>query len=114
MGYCDANYVGDCGTQRSTIGYFFNLGSEPISWCSKRQPTMTLSSTEAEYRSAAMAAQESTWLKQLMEYLHQPTDYLVRIFCYNLSSIRLAENPIFHARTKHIEVPYHYIREKDP
>jgi hypothetical protein len=46
-----------------------------------------------------------------MEDLHQPTDYQVRIFCDNLSSIRLAENPIFHARTKHIEVHYHYIRE---
>jgi hypothetical protein len=46
-----------------------------------------------------------------MEDLHQPTDYQVRIFCDNLSSIRLAENPVFHARTKHIEVHYHYIRE---
>ena len=60
MGYCDADYAGDCGTQRSTIRYFFSLGSGPISWCSKRQPTMALSSTEAEYRSAAMATQEST------------------------------------------------------
>jgi len=57
MGYCDADYAGDCGTRRSTTGYFFNLGSGPISWCNKRQPTMALSSTEAEYRSAAMAAQ---------------------------------------------------------
>jgi hypothetical protein len=73
---------------------------------------VALSSTEAEYRSAAMPAQESTWLKKLMEDLHQPTDYQVRIFCDNLSSIRLAENPVFHARTKHIEVHYHYIREK--
>jgi hypothetical protein len=59
-----------------------------------------------------MPAQESTWLKQLMEDLHQPTDYQVRIFCDNLSSIRLAKNLVFHARTKHIEVHYHYIREK--
>ena len=61
--------------------------------------------------SATMTTQESTWLKQLMEDLHQPIDYQVRIFCDNLSSIHLAENPIFHARTKHIEVHYHYIRE---
>ena len=59
-----------------------------------------------------MAAQESTWLKQLMEDLHQLTDYQIRILCDNLSSIRLAKNPVFHARTKHIEVHYHYIREK--
>ncbi|XP_039841908.1 secreted RxLR effector protein 161-like [Panicum virgatum] len=73
MGYYDADYTGDCGTRRSTMGYFFSLGSGAISWCSKRQPTVALSSTEAEYRSTAMAAQESTWLKQLMEDLHQPT-----------------------------------------
>ena len=73
---------------------------------------MELSSTEAEYRSAAMAAQESTWLKQLMEDLHQPTDYQVRIFYDKLSSVRLAENLVFHVRTKHIEVHYNYIRKK--
>ena len=112
MGYCDVDYVGNCGTRRSTTGYFFSLESEAISWCGKRQPTVALSSIEAEYRLAAMAAQESTWLKQLMEDLHQPTEYQVRISCDNLSSIRLVENHVFHARTKHIEVHYHYIREK--
>ena len=73
---------------------------------------MALSSTEAEYQSAAMVAQESTCLKELMEDLHQPTKYQIRIFYDNPSSIRLAENLAFHARTKHIEVHYHYIREK--
>ena len=72
----------------------------------------TISSTEAQYWSAAIVAQESTWLKQLMEDLHQLTGQQVRIFYNNLSSISLAENPIFHARIKHIEVHYHYIREK--
>ena len=72
---------------------------------------MALSSTEAEYQSAAMAAQESTWFKKLMEDLHQPTDYQVRIFCDNLSSVRLAENSVFHARMKHIKVNYHYMEK---
>ena len=70
MGYYDADYTGDCGTRRSTARYFFSLGSGPISWCNKRQPTVALSSTTAKYRSAAMAPQESTWLKQLMADLH--------------------------------------------
>ena len=65
MGYCDADYAGDCCTRRSTTWYFFSLGSGPISWCSKRQPTMAFSSIEAEYQLAGMVAQESTWLKQL-------------------------------------------------
>jgi len=60
MGYCDTDYAGDCGTRRSTTGYFFSLESGPISWCSKRQSTVALSSNEAEYQSAPMVAQEST------------------------------------------------------
>ena len=110
--WCD--YAGDCGTRRSITGYFFSLGSGAISWCSKRQPTVALSSTEAEYRSTAMAAQESTWLKQLMEDLHQPIEYQVRIFCDNLSSIRLAENLVFYARTKHIESSLSLHKRKGP
>ena len=112
VGYCDADYAGDHDTRRSTTGYFFKIGSGTVSWCSKRQPAISLSTTEAEYRAAAMAAQESTWLMQLMEDLHQPRDYKVSIYCDNRSAICLAENPVFHARTKHVEVHYHFIREK--
>lgn len=112
VGYCDADYAGDHDTRRSTTGYMFTLGSGTISWCSKRQPTVSLSTTEAEYRAAAMAAQESTWLIQLMNDLHQPVDYAVLLYCDNQSAIRLAENPVFHARTKHVEVHYHFVREK--
>ncbi|KAL5769820.1 hypothetical protein ACOSP7_013974 [Xanthoceras sorbifolium] len=112
VGYCDADYAGDHDTRRSTTGYMFTLGSGTISWCSKRQPTVSLSTTEAEYRAAAMAAQESTWLIQLMNDLHQQVDYAVPLYCDNQSAIRLAENPVFHARTKHVEVHYHFVREK--
>jgi hypothetical protein len=112
VGYCDADYAGDHDTRRSTTGYVFKLGSGTISWCSKRQPTVSLSTTEAEYRAAAMATQESTWLMQLMRDLHQPIDYAVSLHCDNQSAIRLAENPEFHARTKHVEVHYHFVREK--
>nr|XP_017221153.1 PREDICTED: uncharacterized mitochondrial protein AtMg00810-like [Daucus carota subsp. sativus] len=112
LGYCDADYAGDHDTRRSTTGYMFMLGSGAVSWCSKRQPTVSLSTTEAEYRAAAMAAQESTWLIQLMQDLHQPVDAEIPLLCDNQSAIRLAENPVFHARTKHVEVHYHFLREK--
>ncbi|KAK2997760.1 hypothetical protein RJ639_024907 [Escallonia herrerae] len=112
VGFCDADYAGDHDTRRSTTGYIFTLGSGVVSWCSKRQPTMSLSTIEAEYRAAAMAAQESTWILQLLEDLHKPIEYPISLYCDNLSAKRLAENPVFHARTKHVEVHYHFIREK--
>ena len=112
VGYCDADYAGDHDTRRSTSGYVCLLGSGVISWCSKIQPTVSLSTTEAEYRATTMTAQEITWIMQLLKELHQPTNYSVPLYCDNLSAIRLAENPVFHARTKHVEVHYHFIREK--
>ncbi|KAD4177986.1 hypothetical protein E3N88_26577 [Mikania micrantha] len=112
MGYCDADYAGDLNERRSTTGYVFMYGSNSISWCSKRQPTVSLSTTEAEYRAAAMAAQECVWLIQLLNDMNQVVKYKVRLLCDNRSAIKLAENPVFHARTKHIEIHYHFIREK--
>ncbi|KAE8724613.1 tir-nbs resistance protein [Hibiscus syriacus] len=67
VGYCDADYAGDHDTRRSTTGYVFKLGSGTISWCSKRQPTVSLSTTEAEYRAAAMAAQENLSVNSLTQ-----------------------------------------------
>ncbi|XP_068663100.1 secreted RxLR effector protein 161-like [Aristolochia californica] len=112
VSYCDANYAGDHDTRNSTTRYVFKLGYGTISGCSKRQSTLSLSTTEAEYQAATLAAQESTWLIQLTNNLHQPIEYAVPLYCDNQSAIRLAENPVFHARTKHVEVHYHFIREK--
>lgn len=108
-GYYDANYDGDLTTRRSTTGYVFLLGSRPISWCSKLQPTVSLSITEAEYRSAAMTAQECTWLKQVLSDLRHDCGDQVVLRCDNMSAIQLAGNPTFHARSKDIEIHYHYI-----
>jgi hypothetical protein len=112
VGFCDADYAGDHDTRRSTTGYVFMLRWGAIAWCSKRQPTVSLSTTEAEYRATAMAAQESTWLIRLLKDLRQSTKAAVTLYCDNQSAIRLAENPVFHARIKHVEVHYHFIREK--
>ena len=73
---------------------------------------ISLSITEAKYRAVAMAAEECDWLMQLMSNLKQQRDYPVQLYCDNESAIRLVENPVFHTRTKHIEVHHHFIREK--
>ena len=105
VGYTDADWAGHKADRRSTSGFVFSLGSGAISWSSKKQPTVALSSTEAEYRGATMAACEAVWLKRILKDL-------APLYCDNMSSIYLARNPVFHARTKHIKVHYHFIRER--
>ncbi len=90
----------------------FSFGSGAISWSNKKQPTVALSNTEVEYRSAAIVACEVVWLQKLLSDLGQLVDAPVVIYCDNISSILLANNPIYHARTKHIKMHYHFIREK--
>ena len=72
VGYYDVDYAGDHDKCRSTTGYVFKLGAGIIFWCSKTRPTVSLSTTEVEYRAQTMAAQESTWLIQLIKDLNQP------------------------------------------
>ncbi|MCO5563290.1 hypothetical protein L7F22_016929 [Adiantum nelumboides] len=90
----------------------FSLGSAAITWSSKKQPTVALSSTEVEYRGAAVAACEVAWLELLLGDLGIQVQRPVVIHYDNLSSIQLAQNLVFHAKTKHIEVHYHFIRER--
>lgn len=111
-GYCNADWATDSSTRRSISGFCFSLGSGSVTWASKKQPTVALSSTEAEYRAAMLATCQSVWLTQLLKDLGEKVDYGIPIASDNISSIMLASNPTFHARTKHIEIHYHFIREK--
>ncbi|MCO5611287.1 hypothetical protein L7F22_065539 [Adiantum nelumboides] len=111
-GFTDADWAGSACDRRSTNGFMFSLGSAAITWSSKKQPTVALSSTEAEYKGAAVAVFEVAWLKLLLGDLGIQVQRPVIIHFNNLSSIQLARNPVFHARTKHIEAHYHFIRER--
>lgn len=111
-GYSDADYAGDVETRRSTSGYVFMLGNGVISWGSERQKSVALSTTESEYMAASHAIKELIWLKRLLAEL-SPIEMTPPIFFMdNQSAIRLVKNPEFHKRTKHIDVRYHFIREK--
>jgi hypothetical protein len=90
----------------------FSFGNGVVNWSSKKQPTVALSSTEAEYKDAAIVACEKLWLQKLLQDLEQLVDTHVVIYCDNINIILLANNPVYHVRTKHIEVHYHFIREK--
>ncbi|KAK3014567.1 hypothetical protein RJ639_010181 [Escallonia herrerae] len=111
-GFSGVDWAGDANDRHSTTGYCFSMGSTAISWCSKKQPSVALSNTEAEYIAATMAMQECIWLKRLISDIYKKVDYAVPIHCDNESAIKLASNPVFHGRTKHIEVRHHFVREK--
>ena len=112
-GYSDADWAGDIEDRRSTSGYAFELNNGCVSWRSKKQSTVALSSTEAEYMALTEAAQEAIWLKAfLCELGEMRSDDAVKIYEDNQGSIALAKNPEFHKRTKHIDIRYHFVREK--
>lgn len=110
--FTDADWAGDPSDQRSTSGFCIFLGSSFVSWSAKKQSTVVCSSTKAEYRSLAHTAAELSGLRVLLHDLHIFLPTRPTIWCDNISSISLASNPIFHAQTKHVEVDYHFIREK--
>ena len=111
-GFADADWAICADTRRSVSGYCFMLGNSLISWKSKKQTTVAKSSAEAEYRSLAVATCEASWLSFLMDFIGLPLQKSITLFCDNQSAIHIANNPIFHERTKHIEVDCHIVREK--
>ena len=111
VGYSDADYAGDRDTRRSTTGYVFMQHGGAISWSSRRQVTVAASTTEAEYMAEAAAAKEATWLRTLLADLDYRTS-TVRVFGDNQSAIKLAESAVTSARSKHIDVLYHFVRER--
>ena len=108
--YFDSNWGGDREDERSTTGWIFYLASAPISWRSTRQPTVAISSTEAEYMSMASATQEAIWLRMLLQEMGFPQPTTI-MYGDNNGCMKLAENPIHRQRTKHINIKVHFLRE---
>ncbi|PKU67864.1 Retrovirus-related Pol polyprotein from transposon TNT 1-94 [Dendrobium catenatum] len=109
--YADFDWAANVQDCRSISGFCTFLGDNLLSWSVKKQPTVAHSSTEAEYRALATLASDILWLRQLLADFMILTPQPTPIFCDNVSTIALANNPVFHARTKHIEVDYHFIRD---
>ncbi|GJR53654.1 transposable element [Tanacetum coccineum] len=110
--YVDSDYDGDLDRRRSLTGYVFTLGGCAISWKATLQSTIALSTTEAEYMAMAEGIKEAIWLKGLVGDLgmQQDQDQTV-LHCDSQSAIHLSRNQVYHERTKHIDVRYHFIRE---
>ena len=112
QGFTIADWARSTDDRRLKSGYVFMLGNSTITWSSKKQATVALSSTEAKYRGAAIVACEEVWLRRLLMEIGIELHDATTIWCDNMSSIQLAKNPVFHARTKHIEIHYHFTRRK--
>ena len=112
-GFVDSDWGGCNDTGRSTTGWVFTLAGSPISWASQRQKTAALSTCEAEYMAATEAAKEAIWLKGLINELRIPEVKIlaVPLMIDNNAALKLTRNTEFHARTKHINIRYHFIRE---
>lgn len=108
--YSDADYAGCLDTRKSTTGYCITMGGSIINWCSERQGSVSLSTTESEYMAASQAVRELVWMKRLLQQLIGPFSPFLMID--NTSASKLIKNPEQHKRTKHIDVRYHFIREK--
>jgi hypothetical protein len=111
VGYSDASYAPEATDRKSTSGYVFIMNGGAISWKSKRQPIISLSSMEAEYIAITTAAKEGIWIRKLEKDIKGKSDP-IKIFEDNQSCIKTAENIIHNDRSKHIDVRYHWIREK--
>ncbi|KAE8728448.1 hypothetical protein F3Y22_tig00004355pilonHSYRG00008 [Hibiscus syriacus] len=111
VGYSDSDWGGDIDNRRSTTGFVFFMGDIAFTWMSKKQPIVTLSTCEAEYVATTSCVCHAIWLRNLLKEIGLIQEEPTKVCVDNKSAIALAKNPVFHDRSKHIDIRYHYIRE---
>ena len=112
IAYTDADWAGDRNSRKSTFGYFTLVGSNLVTWRSKKLKVVALSSAEVEFRGVAKGITEILWFKKLLCELNFLPTEARKLFCDNKVAIDISENPVQHDRTKHVEIDRHFIKEK--
>jgi len=111
-GFADADWASCQDSRRSTTGFTMFVGSSLITWRSKKQPTVSRSFAESEYRALALASCEMTWLTHLLKDLRVWASTVPVLYSDSTAAIYIVTNPVFHERTKHIDLDWHTVREK--
>lgn len=110
--FSDADWASCVMTRKSLTGYYIFLGHSLVSWKTKKQATVSRSTTEAGYRSMATTTCELMRMYYLLQDLHIPVKLPLTLFCDNKSTQQIAANPCFHDRTKHMDIDCHFTRDK--
>ena len=112
IAYADGDWAGDRDSRKSTSGYFTLVGGNLVTWRSKKQKVVALSSAEVKFRGVAKGITEILWLRKVLYELDFPPTGASKLFCDNKATIDISENPVQHDRTKHVEVDRHFVKEK--
>ena len=111
IGFTDSDWAGSVADRKSTFGCCFSLGSTTVSWFSRKQKSVALSFAEAEYMAVGQVNCEALWIRKLLVNLFGQELRLTIIYYDNQSCIQLSENPVFHDRSKHMEIRYHFVQD---
>jgi hypothetical protein len=110
--FSNADWAGCTDDRKSACGFAVFIGSNLISWCVKKQKTVSHSSTKVKYKLMADATAEIMWVQSILRELCVPCPRSARLWCDNMGAKYLASNPIFHERMKHVEIDYHFVRDR--